>query len=140
MNRTRLTTINLYAGAIRLAAFASALTAVEPEPPTTTPTTIIAVLSIAKPITARENPASAITTATPNRSGGAPHSLTVFVASVIVVPISYTERAALAVSDAARLRSRTAAQSSSVIAVRPANVFGPASRWPPSIAMVSPVR
>ena len=35
MNRTRLTTINLYAGAIRLAAFASALTAVEPEPPTT---------------------------------------------------------------------------------------------------------
>jgi hypothetical protein len=58
MNRTRLTTINLYAGAIRLAAFASALTAVEPEPPTTTPTTIIAVLSIAKPITAKENPAS----------------------------------------------------------------------------------
>ena len=99
MNRTRLTTINLYAGAIRLAAFASALTAVEPEPPTTTPTTIIAVLSIAKPITARENPASAITTAMPNRSGGTPHSLTVFVASVIVVPISYTERAALAVHE-----------------------------------------
>src|ERR1700738_509512 len=72
MNRTRLTTINLYAGAIRLAAFASALTAVEPEPPTTIPTTIIAVLSIAKPITARENPASAITTAMPNLSGGTP--------------------------------------------------------------------
>jgi hypothetical protein len=85
-------------------------------------------LSIAKPITAKENPASAITTAMPNRRGGTPHSLTVFVASVIVVPISYTERAALAAADAARLRSRAAAQSSSVIAVRPANVLGPASR------------
>src|SRR5271156_5128297 len=53
---------------------------------------------------------------------------------------SYTLRAALAAADAALLRSRAAAQSSSVIAVSPANVLGPASRWPPSIAMVSPVR
>ncbi len=53
---------------------------------------------------------------------------------------NYTERAALAAAEAALLRSRASAQSSSVIAVRPAKVFGPASRWPPSIAMVSPVK
>ena len=52
----------------------------------------------------------------------------------------YTERAALAAAEAALLRSRASAQSASVIALRPAKVFGPASRWPPSIAMVSPVK
>src|SRR5262249_37174533 len=52
----------------------------------------------------------------------------------------YTERADLAAAEAAWLRSRAPAQSSSLIADSPANVLGPASRWPPSIAIVSPVR
>jgi hypothetical protein len=104
------------------------------------PMTIIVVLSITKPITAKENPDRAMTTAKPRPHRGhatlADHSRCFCHRD----PISYTERAAFAASDAARLRSRAAAQSSSVIAVSPAKVFGPASRWPPSIAIVSPVR
>ena len=53
---------------------------------------------------------------------------------------AHTDRCALAAAEAALLRSRASAQSPSLIAVRPAKVFGPASRWPPSIAMVSPVK
>jgi hypothetical protein len=52
----------------------------------------------------------------------------------------YTERADLAAAEVALPRSRACAQSSSLITDSPANVLGPASRWPPSIAMVSPVR
>ena len=44
------------------------------------------------------------------------------------------------VSLAALLASRACAQSSCVMDVRPAKVPGPASIWPPSIAIVCPVR
>jgi hypothetical protein len=51
-----------------------------------------------------------------------------------------TERWDLLAALAALLRSLASAQSWSVSEVRPANVPGPASRCPPSMAMVSPVR
>jgi hypothetical protein len=61
-------------------------------------------------------------------------------AAFVAAMTGYTERADLAAAEAALLRSRACAQSSSLIPDSPANVLGPASRWAPSIAMVSPVR